>query len=35
MAAAIEPLAEAEIRIREKSFGPITGIRRLERPGRV
>jgi cell wall-associated NlpC family hydrolase len=35
MAAAIEPLAEAEIRIREKTFGPITGARRLERAGRA
>ncbi|MDB5558088.1 MAG: peptidase [Enterovirga sp.] len=33
MAVAIEPLAEAEIRIRQKSFGPITGVRRL--PGRA
>ena len=29
MAVAIEPLAEAEVRIREKTFGPITGVRRL------
>lgn len=29
MAVASEPLAEAENRIRQKSFGPITGVRRL------
>jgi hypothetical protein len=35
MAVAIEPLLEAEQRIREKTFGPITGIRRLESLGRT
>ncbi|NNM73662.1 C40 family peptidase [Enterovirga aerilata] len=35
MAVAIEELAEAEHRIREKSFGPITAVKRLERPGRT
>ena len=29
MAVAMEPLAEAELRIREKTFGPITSFRRL------
>jgi cell wall-associated NlpC family hydrolase len=29
MAVAIEPLATAELRIRDKTFGPITGVRRL------
>ena len=33
MAVWSEPLAEAEARIREKTFGPITGVRRLERLG--
>ncbi len=33
MAVAIEPLAAAEARIRDKSFGPITGARRLDRLG--
>jgi cell wall-associated NlpC family hydrolase len=33
MATAIEPLATAEERIRTKSYGPITGIRRLARLG--
>ena len=33
MAVAIEPLAEAEARIRHKTFGPITGGRRLDRLG--
>jgi cell wall-associated NlpC family hydrolase len=35
MAVAIEPLSEAEARIRDKTFGPITGARRLERAGRA
>jgi hypothetical protein len=29
MAVAVEPLAEAVARIREKSYGPVTSIRRL------
>lgn len=33
MAVAIEPLRTAEQRIREKTFGPITGARRLDRLG--
>jgi hypothetical protein len=33
MAVWSEPLAEAERRIHEKSFGPITGARRLARLG--
>ena len=30
MAVAVEPLAEAEARIRQKSFGPIVAVKRLE-----
>jgi cell wall-associated NlpC family hydrolase len=33
MAVAAEPLAGAEVRIREKTFGPIAGVRRLSRSG--
>ena len=32
MAVAVEPLAAAVARIREKSFGPVTAIRRLSQP---
>jgi hypothetical protein len=35
MAVAIEPLREAEARIRVKSFGPITSVKRLPAPGRL
>ena len=35
MAVAIEPLAEAEERIRLKSFGPIVAVKRLELPDGV
>jgi hypothetical protein len=34
MAVAVEPLREAEARIRVKSFGPITSVRRLPALGR-
>ena len=33
MAVAIEPLAEAESRIRRNSYGPIAAIRRVAHPG--
>jgi hypothetical protein len=33
MAVAIEPLAEAEARIRANTFGPITTVKRLDRLG--